>query len=148
MVFQYFTPELLRLDAAGMDLLIGLLGLDVVPAGTGTTFRGADGHMVTLVGGCASFNNVSTAMLMSVAMIMFIRPFWVAGDALRILGICAVMVAFNLFRLVAMAMDFQTYTYWHEGDGAALLATIQTVVIAGLSWLVARRGLRVRGAGR
>jgi len=45
-----------------------------------TTFLSPDGHAIALIGGCSSFNNVSTAVLACVAIAMLTRTEWVRRD--------------------------------------------------------------------
>jgi hypothetical protein len=77
-LFQFFTPELLRADAALVGEILKPLRPDII--WRGTTFVAPDGHAVTLIGGCSSFNNVSTAVLACVAITMLRRTEWFRRD--------------------------------------------------------------------
>lgn len=128
-----------------------LLSLDAVLAnmagaafGGGGTLNhnmifGADGHAVLVMSGCASFANVSNALLIWFTTVTLLRrpgrlPLVLAGVALT-----AGIVGINAVRLGAMTVSRETYTYAHDGFGSTLaeLAMVGFILIASLPFLLA-----------
>ena len=143
MIFRIVTPELLAADAAAVHLFLSVFRPDITMVGT--TFYGANNHVITLVGGCSSFQNVSIAMLASVSVTMLVRPYWVRNDIYWILAICTTMIVINVIRLGILAWSFGVYDFWHNGAGVSIIALTQTVIIAIMSYLGAQAGKRKTG---
>jgi len=142
LLFRIFTPEILIADSAAVQMMLGLLRPDI--SVIGTTFSAGNGHTVTLVGACSSFQNISIASLAAVSVTMLVRPYWVRRDFLWLLAICVTMVAINVVRIGVLAWSFENYLYWHNGVGSQLLALFQTIIVAGMSYLGARSGVSAR----
>lgn len=140
-LFQAFTPQLLTADAAAVDLVLSMLKPDIILSGS--TFYAANDHVVSLVGSCSSFNNVSIALLASVAITMLVRHYWVRSDIVWILAICMVMISINVVRLCVLAWDVDLYLYWHNGPGGPILALAQTAIIGVMSYCGAMYGKQV-----
>ncbi|MBZ0216303.1 MAG: archaeosortase/exosortase family protein [Fimbriimonadaceae bacterium] len=140
-LFQAFTPQLLTADAAAVDLVLSILRPDITLVGS--TFYAANDHVVSLVGSCSSFNNVSIALLASVAVTMLVRHYWVRSDIVWLLAICIVMISINVLRLCVLAWDVDLYLYWHNGPGGPMLALAQTAIIGVMSYCGAMYGRRV-----
>jgi hypothetical protein len=126
-VFQYFGPDLVKADAA----LVGNILSKTNPAilWTDTTFRGAEGHRMILVGACSSFHNMSFGLLACISIAMFARNTFVWRDAVVVLIGSIVMVALNAIRLSVLATSAPAYAYWHDGAGAEIHSAIATVCI-------------------
>jgi exosortase/archaeosortase family protein len=131
-VFQLFTPELLRADAALVGELLAWLRPDV--AWRGTNFTSPDGHTVTLVGACSSFNNVSSALLACVAVAMLTRTEWRRRDLATIAVASVVMILANSLRLCLVTGSAAEHLYWHNGIGEQILTISQTFVILLIAW--------------
>jgi exosortase/archaeosortase family protein len=131
-LFRLFTPELLKIDAAFVGAILAMLRPDI--GSNGTTFFAPDGHAVSLVAGCSSFNNVSTAALVCVAVAMMRRTEWVRRDLLTIAVAGAAMILVNSARICAFAWAEAYHAYWHDGAGAQILAIAQTLVVLAIAW--------------
>lgn len=138
LIFQLFTPELLRADATLIGAILEWLRPDIIWRG-GTTFTGPAGHSVTLVGACSSFNNVSSALLGCVAMTMLVRTEWRRGDFVTIVVVCVAMILVNSFRICISAWSPELHAFWHDGFGAQILAMGQTLIILAIAWQGAAR---------
>lgn len=135
-VFQLLTPEILSADVALVALLIKLM--DPAIFWTGTTFHATEGHTISIVGSCSSFQNLSTAVLACVAAAMFVRTTWIRRDAAAIAMASAAMVLLNDVRLCLLASSVASYEFWHEGQGAVLYGYFTTAVILLIAFWSAR----------
>ncbi len=131
-VFQLFTPELLKADAALVGTTLMALRPDVV--WSGTTFFAPDGHAVWLIAGCSSFNNVSSAVLACVAVTMLRRNEWVRRDIKTIVIASVVMILINALRICLFVWSKDYREFWHDGAGAQILAIAQTLVVLAIAW--------------
>ena len=131
-VFQLFTPELLKADAALVGTALMALRPDVV--WSGTTFFAPDDHAVWLIAGCSSFNNVSSAVLACVAVTMLRRNEWVRRDIKIIVIASAVMILINVLRICLFVWSKEYRAFWHDGAGAQILAIAQTLVVLAIAW--------------
>src|SRR5205807_2468033 len=117
-LFQFFTPELLGADAAIVGGILTWLRPDIV--WTGTSFLGADGHSIALIGACSSFNNVSTAVLACATIAMLTRTEWVRRDIAAVAVACVAMVLINAVRIGLLAWSLASYRFWHDGAGVEI----------------------------
>jgi len=131
-LFQFFTPELLGADAAIVGGLLTSLRPDIV--WTGTSFLGADGHSIALIGACSSFNNVSTAVLACATIAMLTRTEWVRRDIAAIALACVAMIFINAVRIGLLAWSLASYQFWHDGAGAQILGIGETLVVLLIAW--------------
>jgi Transmembrane exosortase (Exosortase_EpsH) len=130
--FQLFTPELLKADSALIGSVLAVLRPDIV--WTGTTFFAPDGHAVSLIAGCSSFNNVSTAVLACAAVVMLRRTEWVRGDIATVVIAGVVMILINVVRICLFVWSLDYHAYWHDGAGAQILAILETFVVLAIAW--------------
>ena len=126
-VFQYFTPELLRADAALVGGMLKVVRPDIV--WNDTTFYTTPDFAISLVGACSSFHNLSTALLACVAATMFMRTEWAQRDIPRLLAAIVSMILMNDARLCLLAWSPSAYAFWHNGAGAPLLALLMTATL-------------------
>jgi hypothetical protein len=131
-LFQLFTPELLYADAGIVGAILAPLRPDIV--WIGTSFLGPEGHALSLIGGCSSFNNVSTALLACATMVMLTRTTWVRRDIATVAIACVAMVLINAARICLLAWSGPFHLYWHDGAGAHILAIAETAVVLLIAW--------------
>jgi exosortase/archaeosortase family protein len=131
-LFQLFTPEVLRADGFLVGEILSWLRPDIV--WRETTFMTPGGHAVALVGGCSSFNNLSTAVLACVAITMLTRTEWVRRDLASLALVCVIMILLNTVRICLLAWDKPTYAYWHNGDGVQIFGIGQTLLVLLMAW--------------
>jgi hypothetical protein len=136
-IFQLIAPELLLADAKLVGSLLHAVQPEIIR--NGISFQGAGDHVISLVGACSSFTNMSIALLAVAAMTMLIRSDWRRGDLLVGLVACLVMIAINAVRLSLLASSADRYVYWHDGMGATWLALIQTCAIGLVAYFGAIR---------
>jgi Transmembrane exosortase (Exosortase_EpsH) len=130
--FQLFTPELLRADAALVGEILTSLRPDII--WSNNSFHAPDGHSVSLIAGCSSFNNVSTAVLACATIAMLTRTEWVRRDIATVVIASVVMVLVNAIRLCLIAWSGPLHLFWHDGAGAQILGIAQTLVILLIAW--------------
>jgi exosortase/archaeosortase family protein len=131
-LFQLLTPELLRADAALVGEVLASLRPDII--WSGTSFHAPDGHSILLVGGCSSFNNVSTAVLACATVAMLRRTEWVQRDIATLAVACLVMILVNTARLCLLAWSGPQYLFWHNGAGVQILGIAQTLLVLLIAW--------------
>ena len=136
-LFNVVSPELLRLDAAMVGQAVGLVVKGVSWRGDVVTMPG--GFAVAVLEGCASFSNVSAAVLAGVAFSRLERPGWVARDAWVGLATASAQVMLNVARLCLIAQSADMYRYWHDGAGAQLYAATASsaavlIAVFGTRW--------------
>ena len=130
--FQLFTPELLKADAALVGRILMVMRPDIV--WSSTTFFAPDGHAVSLIAGCSSFNNVSSAVLACVAIAMLRRNEWFRRDLATIIIAGAAMILVNSVRICLFVWSRDYHLFWHDGAGAQILAIAQTLVVLAIAW--------------
>jgi hypothetical protein len=88
LVFSKISFLLLPIDAGIVGSLVGQIVPDA--SWSGTVVTTPSGHNVEITAACASFHNLSLALLCLVTLTMLHRPYWVkAGRPLCRLGRCA-----------------------------------------------------------
>jgi exosortase/archaeosortase family protein len=130
--FQLFTPELLLADAALVGETLKAVRPDIV--WRETTFIAPDGHAIALIGGCSSFNNISTALLACVAVTMLARTEWVRRDLATVALACIAMILVNTLRICLLVWSARFHAYWHDGAGAQILGIGQTLLVLLIAW--------------
>jgi exosortase/archaeosortase family protein len=138
--FQLFTPELLQADGLLVGEVLTSLRPDIV--WRETTFATPDGHAIALVGGCSSFNNLSTAILACVAVTMLTRTEWVRRDIAVIATVTVAMILLNTFRICLLAWSHASHAYWHDGAGAQIFGLGQSVLVLLFAWYGAQLSRR------
>lgn len=131
-LFQFFTPQLLHVDAALVGEILTSLRPDIV--WTGTSFQGPAGHSIALVGGCSSFNNVSTAVLACVTIAMLTRTEWVRRDLAAVVIACTAMILINVLRICLLGWNAALHQFWHDGAGVQILGIGETLVVLAIAW--------------
>lgn len=131
-LFQLFTPELLQADAAIVGAILTALRPDIV--WSGNSFLGPDGHAISLIAGCSSFNNVSAAVLACATIAMLTRTEWVRRDLATVAVACVAMILINALRLCLLGWSSALHHYWHDGTGAHILGISETLVVLLIAW--------------
>jgi exosortase/archaeosortase family protein len=131
-LFQLFTPELLRADAGIVGGILKYLRPDIV--WSDNSFHAPGGHSVSLIGGCSSFNNVSIAVLACATTAMLARTQWVRRDVATVAIACVVMILVNAVRICLLAWSGESHLFWHDGAGVQILGMAQTIVILLIAW--------------
>jgi Transmembrane exosortase (Exosortase_EpsH) len=131
-LFQLTTQELIGIDAGIVMAILKLVGSSVTLKDG--TFYAANGHTMTMIGGCSSFMNMSIALLACVTITMALRTRWHRHDASVLIAMCATMVLVNAFRIVLFTGGPAAHAYWHDGPGSSIFVLVQTALIALLGY--------------
>src|SRR6202171_4937206 len=126
-LFQLLTPELLRADAALVGETLAWLRPDII--WSENSFHAPDGHSISLIGGCSSFNNVSTAVLACATVAMLTRTDWHRRDITTLAVGCVVMILVNAPRLCLLAWSGPLHLFCHDGAGAQILGMPRTILV-------------------
>jgi len=91
-----------------------------------------DNHRIVLLDGCASFHNMSLALLCWTAITMHARPYFVWKDMATAAIACLSMYLLNAGRIALMAQGREFYVFWHDGAGKDIFAITVTLSIAAI----------------
>ncbi len=127
-LFAIAAEGFLEVDALVVGAAIKAMFPDIV--WQGAVIVAPDKHSVVLIDGCASFHNMSLALLCWTAVTMHARAYWRRADILVGAAACLAMFAMNAARIVLMAHGRDLYFYWHDGVGKDLFSAAVTVVMA------------------
>ncbi len=136
-LFQLFMPVIVHIDIAVARVIAALA--DAPVSVEGSSIYGLEGHRVAIVGGCSAFANMSSAVLAYISAVMLVRRRWARRDYLYLAGACVAMMAMNSVRLVVLGTSRPLYDYWHDGAGVPVIALSETLVIALICLVAARR---------
>lgn len=95
----------------------------------GNMILGAEGHAVLVMSGCASFSNVSNALLIWFT----VATLW--GDRSRLflawtaVFLASAIVGINAIRLGGMTISREHYAWIHDGNGASIAEAAMVVAI-------------------
>jgi hypothetical protein len=136
LALSLLAAPLVSLDAAMVARLLELAGTQSTR--TGNIVENAEGLKLIVLTGCASFSNLSLALL---AWFAVVRG---AGMPLRArqraagIVLAVLLVFVNIARLAAMSLSPQAYAWIHDGMGAEVFLAAQIALVA-VACLAARR---------
>jgi hypothetical protein len=124
LVFSKISFLLLQIDAG----VVGWLVSQFVPGASwsGTVVNTPSGHNVEITSSCASFHNLSLALLCWVTLSMLHRPYWMKSDFHIGLVAALIQFGFNVWRLVFVCLSLPMYEFWHEGFGKHIFSAVAT----------------------
>ncbi|MBV9512193.1 MAG: archaeosortase/exosortase family protein [Caulobacteraceae bacterium] len=137
LLFQIFSPELVRVDAAMVGAAVALTIKGA--AWHDNTVAVPGGHAISILEACSSFSNVSTALLAWVALAKLERPRWVRRDVWVAAAAVLAQVGLNVARMYLLALSEPLYAYWHDGAGAQIYAAAASaaavfIAVFGTRW--------------
>ncbi len=136
-VFAIFKEPIVVLDTRFTEVMLRLSGYEVER--TVNTLTAGNGFYITIIGACSAFNNLSLAVLATIAALIGVRGHLQRRDLGGIALVCLVLMIFNSLRLSVFASSRGAYEYWHEGAGIPILAVMQTAVtLAAVAFVVFR----------
>lgn len=142
-LFAAIGPEFVRLDAA----MVGAVVKMTVESATweGNIIATGSGHGIVVEEMCASFANVSLALLWWVTVTKFERPQFTRRDAFVALVVVITQVALNVARMYLMALSAPGYEFWHGPTGGQIYS-VSSAVLAIVITLIGERWARKDGA--
>lgn len=124
---------LLRFDAFATEKLLAFSGFTA--SRTGNIVRVDGEHDLLVMTGCASFTNISLALLLWFTLVRAQGPAWKNSNYL-VLGLLAVLVLMmNLVRLSLMTLSRENYFFYHEGTGADIIDALIVFVAIALAFV-------------
>ena len=136
-LFAVLKEQIVVLDALFAETMLNLMGYEVQRTVNTLSTNGA--FYITIIGACSAFNNISLAILATVAVILGLRGTFQRRDLGGVLLVCLLLMAFNTGRLAIFASSRGAYEFWHNGDGAPVMALAQTILTLGAAALLTLR---------
>ena len=137
-VFLKFDAMATQLFAGFMNPLIGREGNIII---------GPEGHELFIMTGCASFTNISLALLLWFTALRTQMLVWKRSFTLYIGPLIAVVISINIWRLSMMAFSKENYFFYHDGLGADIVNVailLSALSIAFLSIYLENHGFKER----
>ena len=127
------ADALLQFDAAATLSILSM----IEPASVrhGNIIIGSGGHELFIMTGCASFTNISLALLLWFTVVRTHVLQWRAGLMFYIAPLSALVMGINIARLSMMALSQEQYFFYHEGLGADIVNALILLVALGMALL-------------
>jgi hypothetical protein len=138
LVFQFFAPLLLELDARFVEVLLG-----TERVGNMLRFADDSGYMV-ITPACTSFGNISLAFLCWVTITQWAKHRWAPMDLLWSSLACASVVTVNVTRIALTGLSRGNYEAIHNETGEMVGGLVMLALMVGFSVFGARRELFAR----
>ena len=135
LVFQFFAPLLLELDARFVEVLLG-----TERVGNMLRFADDSGYMV-ITPACTSFGNISLAFLCWVTITQWAKHRWAPMDLVWSSLACASVVAVNVTRIALTGLSRGNYEAIHNETGEMVGGLVMLALMVGFSVFGARREL-------
>ncbi len=135
------ADALLKFDALATLSFLKMLGIQA--SRQGNIIIGAEGHELLIMTGCASFTNISLALLLWFTILRANIKTWHSGLTLCVAPLIALVVGINVFRLSMMARSKELYFFYHDGLGADIISALillTSIAMALLCLSFERRG--------
>ncbi|MEH6403909.1 MAG: hypothetical protein V7750_11085, partial [Sneathiella sp.] len=126
-VMDLMASPLLTFDAWAAGSLLHIWTGDVIISDN--LIRRADGHSVFILSGCASFKNISHALLIWFAFIRMYSAksvlYWMLSGAI----ITAFIFTINILRLGLMGISERSYDIIHNGIGSDVFSALTLLIL-------------------
>ena len=111
--------SLLQFDAMATLSLLQFLQADVIRQGN--IIIGSEGHELLIMTGCASFTNISLALLLWFTIVRSNVRHWSHNLSFYIVPLTILVMGINISRLAMMASSKEDYFFYHDGLGADII---------------------------
>jgi hypothetical protein len=125
------ADSLLQFDAFATLSVVQLIDESILRHGN--ILVGPQGHELLIMTGCASFTNISLAILLWFAVVRSYSLKWTASLNLHIIPLCIFVMGLNIFRLSMMSLSIEKYHFYHDELGADIINSAILVVALILS---------------
>lgn len=125
------ADALLQFDAMATLSLLQLMGLNAVRQGN--IVIGSGGHELLIMTGCASFTNISLALLLWFTVVRTQVMRWRSALTFTIIPLTVLVMGINIARLAMMARSQEEYFFYHDGFGADLVNALILLVALGMA---------------
>ncbi len=116
---KLFSGALLEFDAATTLYFLHIIGFQSIREGN--IIIGPGGHELFIMTGCASFTNISLALLLWFSLVRSKILRWRAYLSLYIIPLVLFVMTINMARLSMMAISREQYFFYHDGIGADIV---------------------------
>jgi len=106
----------LQFDAVATQTLLQFLDPEIIRQGN--ILIGSSGHELLIMTGCASFTNISLALLLWFTIVRSKITIWKHSFNLYIAPLCILVMGINIFRLSMMTLSVDLYHFYHDELGA------------------------------
>lgn len=124
---------LLQFDAAATLSLLSMI--DPASIREGNIIIGPGGHELLIMTGCASFTNISLALLLWFTIVRTQILRWRKSLTFYIIPLTALVMSINIARLSMMALSQEQYFFYHEGLGADIVNALTLLVALNIAVL-------------
>jgi len=132
-VLRLTADALLQFDA--IATLFVLKFIDPTAIREGNIIIGPGGHELLIMTGCASFTNISLALLLWFTVLRTQITYWRHRLTLYILPLVIMVMGVNIARLALMARSTDDYFFYHDGMGADIVNALVLVIALGMAVL-------------
>ena len=130
------ADALLQLDAAATLSLLNLIDPTVIRQGN--IIIGSGGHELFIMTGCASFTNISLALLLWFTVVRMHILRWRSVLTLAVIPLVTIVMGINIARLSMMALSQERYFFYHDGLGADIVNALVLLAALGIALLSVR----------
>lgn len=127
------ADALLQFDAMATVTLLSLIENEAVRAGN--IVIGSGGHELLIMTGCASFTNISLALLLWFTVVRTQIMRWRGSLALYVLPLIVIVMGVNIIRLSLMTLSQEQYFFYHDGMGADVVNVLILLIALGMAFL-------------
>ena len=127
------ADALLQFDTIATLSLLSFMGVEAVRQGN--IVIGAAGHELLIMTGCASFTNISLALLLWFTIVRTQIKHWHTKLTVYILPLTAMVMGINIARLSMMALSQEDYFFYHDGLGADIVNALILIAALGTAMI-------------
>lgn len=100
----------------------------------GNILIGPQGHELLIMTGCASFTNISLALLLWFTIMRTYITQWRPHLNLYIIPLCVLVMGLNIFRLSMMSLSVDLYHFYHDELGADIINFAMVLLTLAISF--------------
>ncbi len=127
------ADALLQFDAMATLSLLNMI--DPTSVRQGNIIIGSSGHELLIMTGCASFTNISLALLLWFTVVRTQILRWQPVLTLYIIPLSALVMGINIVRLSMMTLSQEQYFFYHDGLGADIINALILLGTLGIALL-------------
>lgn len=127
------ADALLQFDAMATLSLLSMVSPEAIRQGN--IIIGAGGHELLIMTGCASFTNISLALLLWFTVVRTQILRYRAALTFYIVPLTIIVMGINIIRLSLMTLSQEQYFFYHEGLGAEIINALILLVALGMAFL-------------
>lgn len=130
---ELFSDALLQFDAVATLSLLSMVSPEAIRQGN--IIIGSGGHELLIMTGCASFTNISLALLLWFTVVRTQILCYRTALTLYLIPLTVIVMGINISRLSLMTLSQEQYFYYHDGLGAEIINALILLVALGMAFL-------------